>query len=568
MVKGNYEAAVCAVELAEAVPVVRLYEALRQTNLSNASVKSKYASSRWRRRNYYFKQTDASLLTTKVTNQKMLHICSCTSDSGCILPQIDSSILSLTSTPHRVNIERLPALHPKKSKGVSSQHVTRFSGSSTPIFMVQKNLEPELNLKFTQTVQYGNLVWFRLALRWRMPSRKVCSTPRGEVVHNIRMKLTLDTIKRDLPLEFLASMNMFGVARGRAVKIFSRAAYTSILGQLSAALRRWITFRDFSHLAVKHISARKIQCLIRIWLSLQIAGTINIQHVKSDVKKKGRVLESLTTARCKANKIHTFVGRCKIIRRIKAHNALEEAVIIIQKIFRAHIATTYRATDMIIFLAKCQAAVKLQRICRGLISRKRTKQSKYRTYHLAVDARYKTAISSAYYNFEQCGAAHLIQIWLRTCPFCIVSIRQGNRRRAAHKIQCACKRYRLRKRIHTCIRKRRQLQLKVLTKERDAANLITRIGRGRGAYLKVVKMRARAVKPAAQSKQKGDEKKLVHNKLRHIIHHANPKAKIKLTRGIVRMQSIHRGTLTREKIASMRSLHAQYSDKFQNSLYV
>lgn len=400
---------------------------------------------------------------------------------------------------------------------------------------------------------YGGLSWFRLALRWRPPSKE--KLPRQPTLRSvIRSRNVPEQMQDMLPLDFLASGSMCGIAYSKALLFLSEVAYASVVRYISEVWAVWLDYRDSSRLVASHVAASKIQSFTRRWIALGIHGAMVTECVKTISNNKTRQLDLIVRLRGRARQILTFVGHCGILLRAEARNLREAAATVLQAALHAHIKSLRDTAGMIVFLKSRCASIEIQRTFRGAVARTLSRQSRCRFHHSAMHTRYHSTESSTNFSFEQQGAAHKLQLWIKSLPLCIITSQHSISWQSASKIQNALRRWHLKKGIHARVRARRRLRVKAMIRTRAAATLIARTYRGRVARLRVFGM----YKSAALAQVPANQECTNLDGAMRQMTRTNPRAKKTIKRGIVSIQSLQRGRLASAKVNRIRVRNVFY----------
>ena len=516
-----------AVSLSAEVSIEPLYRTLRHAVFQGSSVRVP-STSRWRLQSF-------SAVRSHNVHKRVIHSYRSHQVSGPTRFDFGSSRRSQT------NIQQL-------NRDANRTHV------------VLKGIPLVPSSRQRSSPGYGDLAWFRLALRWRTPSNKVCDQLQGAFqVPNVRVNDLLYETLSSLPLTFLSSINMCNAAHDRALSTLSRSIHLLNVNRLSASWKRWISFRDQSRFASMHDSARKIQHLGRLRSSTRLLRSVRIAAAASVELQEQDRLKRVTFIRNGGRGIKCFMSHCVLSKRTAAGRRLHESALIAQEVRRAYASASQNVAQMTELLSKNRLAIVIQRVFRSMIVRAHSKQSKDRIHHSRAHARYQSAQSSADYNLEQHGAAQIIQTWLRVQLFCDGRVAQKLIWRSISVLQTLYRRQRLKKEMRARVRRRRQTQIELQARKRYAITSIQGLGRVQCARVEVARLREQAkegVESANRLVQSDRQKSLMRSKLQQLAQ-IHPKAKRTLTRGIIRIQSAHRGGTARSKVASQQVWHVQ-----------
>lgn len=409
------------------------------------------------------------------------------------------------------------------------------------------------------TVEYCDLWWFRLALRWRMPPVIARGNRSGFFSQRMLINHILEETSSNLPLKFLSSMNMLDVAYERALLILSRNVHASILGLMSRSWSLWIVYCHTWCHASRQAPARTIQLLGRMHASLRKLKNNRIKKLECAFKKSQGVLNNVAFFLGQGRRIQSFLIRCALIKRANTRRHIETAVVISQKAIRARMKTSQDSAQLTKLHAKHSMAIIIQSAFRGAASRVHSTRHKYRNQHVLVHARYQNATTSVSYNFEQQGAVQKIQNWLKLQPFWVACFQQKNRSQSVCKLQVFLRRRRFKKQVYDRIRRRRRLQIELWTRRRVAAALIQCFGRANIARFKIKKLRESAKKETTLTSRKAtiDSDSDALRSTLYQLTQVNLKTRKKFTSSIVRMQSMYRGSVSRANLASQQVRRAR-----------
>lgn len=186
---------------------------------------------------------------------------SCSSYRSQESPTRKSMRIKLRGIPHTLKI------FPQYGKGTSSEerNIEHLLSNS---LTASRNAQLLLNPPDIEPLRYGSLMWFRLALRWQKPPHHEFSTVGREIVlETALLELTLDQIRCSMPLEFITFNDVTIVARLNAIFLFCKIAYTTIFGRITSAWQKWVVYRDISSSTIKRVAAQQIQNIALFWSS-------------------------------------------------------------------------------------------------------------------------------------------------------------------------------------------------------------------------------------------------------------------------------------------------------------
>ena len=373
---------------------------------------------------------------------------------------------------------------------------------------------------------------FRLARQWQGPStRHFCGRDRDIIVGNALREVTLEGIKRNLPMKFLVQNKNHALAHAKAATLLCRVANMRAANRISSTWDRWIKLVYVSRAKSKTHAANEIKTFVLLVLRGVVMDTRFSLVPHTNRKLEIRVKNAPRQIVWHYARIFRAFRRYNMLKEVAADHLREHATKGIQGLVRRRRDGGNMKPHH--FHIGAFAAGSIQRLQRGNISRVRARQSKHRHNQRLVLSRYCSTNASTNYNFEQQGAAHKIQCWFLLQP-------HRNRIVYASSLQMTVSR------IQSAFRQRR-LRIKENAKVWFAAIKIT-------TFLRQHNVRMRTnYKPITTNMKAtthcGCRLQQKHNIIRHDLlraTHKENRSHKAIERQIIHIQSLQRGHLARK----------------------
>ena len=394
----------------------------------------------------------------------------------------------------------------------------------------------------TDGLEYGSLRWFRIALAWRRPCQGlVCLDP--------PTTRAIDTSKYNVPLMFLLSINLIDLARERAYPVLLKAMETLSLHHKAVALKHWLKlYIDYNSDLTKSTVAQYIRLLQRKWRSKKELG-MRMKHnfIFLTTREREKLTNYIDDVEVKASRLKAFIV-FGTKRRLVPSSRLLALVVNLQRTFRSRMATSYHIRSCMDHHVGSSATIELQRITRGVRARNRSKRRQQINYHHITRTRYETTQSSAFYNFERQGAAKTIQTWFKTRSQdanCTWSIRESRKTQLVRTLQPAIRQKRPSNTIQLDGRNERRLQINAMTKRTALIFIRHNLRKWRRRHQKDKQVKA-------TSKHRLAHTDTIRSKL-DCIARTNPKGERNMAHGIIALQSVHRRSVARAKVAMIKN---------------
>mmetsp|Transcript_30047 Transcript_30047/g.92932 ORF Transcript_30047/g.92932 Transcript_30047/m.92932 type:complete len:374 (+) Transcript_30047:251-1372(+) len=261
-----------------------------------------------------------------------------------------------------------------------------------------------------RSLYYGSLRWFRLALRWKTPCHCRVNNHLSELI--LQQNVVVNTVEEiQLPLTFLLSSKMGRSKLGREYSILSRAVHLSRLQVTKVVFQRWAESHHRQEATVRDDAAVHIQRLSHRYDAKIRSKNINLKWFEFAGQRGKRLHTYKMIVQSKGRQLVRFIVACKMNHGTTSCRVVQAAISTVKRALRAR-TPHGSGSVMLAYTTRSQSSILLQSVFRGAQIRKNTWKVKQCGHHEIIQSRYQTAERSTRYNFEQQGAAKLIQVRL------------------------------------------------------------------------------------------------------------------------------------------------------------